>query len=148
MADAIRNNSPLLSSDVILCMSEEEASTLHTIFQFIGGNPDKSRRKHVDDMRKALRDIDVECDTSDIEDRTSAINFVTKPVKPSFNVGDVVEIVDSEGFKAEYLQCGNVGEVLGFDCGYVLVGIYKSKDPAHEWYFKSSSLKLLRKAKG
>ena len=40
---------------VTLSLSVEEARTLRTIFNLVGGDPDKSRRKHCDDMEEALR---------------------------------------------------------------------------------------------
>ena len=40
-------------------LSEEEAATLKTILSLIAGSPDKSIRKHVDSMLKALSSANI-----------------------------------------------------------------------------------------
>jgi glutathionyl-hydroquinone reductase len=45
---------------IVLELTEDEARTLHTLFQRVGGSPDYSPRKHIDTISDVLRDVGVE----------------------------------------------------------------------------------------
>lgn len=48
---------PVMELRVKLDLSADEARTIHDLFQFIGGSPSKSRRKHLDAISQALHPI-------------------------------------------------------------------------------------------
>lgn len=55
MAKAKRLTPKAPQHTVRLDLTEEEATTLHSILMSVGGNPDHSRRKHADSIHRALQ---------------------------------------------------------------------------------------------
>lgn len=63
-----------------LVLTEEEAQALRTVCYFIGGDPQNSRRCHIDAIEKALRNV-VGYDKSDISTINRSIWFNDEKVK-------------------------------------------------------------------
>lgn len=67
---------PERTYEVQLTLTQEEAETLRTICQRIGGSPEFTRRKHADSIKEALIDIGVDYVETDICPKSRAIYFI------------------------------------------------------------------------
>jgi hypothetical protein len=61
--------------EVKLTLTREEAETLRAVCHRIAGDPQLSRRKHMDSINSALRNAGIESDTTDISRQREGIYF-------------------------------------------------------------------------
>jgi hypothetical protein len=67
---------PVPPAEYQLTLTHDEAVTLRTIFNRIGGPPGTSRRRHVEDMNNALSDAGVTVDGASVSQTEAHVNCI------------------------------------------------------------------------
>jgi hypothetical protein len=69
-----------IKRDIQLTLTQDEAETLFAVCCRIGGLPTSTRRGNMDAIGKALKDVNIESDTGDIDEKEKSIYFTNRSI--------------------------------------------------------------------